>query len=180
MKIYLQRHTQPDIDPSICYGVSDMGLHSDFESNHLPEVLARLSDIGVSQIYSSPLKRCHRLAREIKEVMGLKNIIVDRRLKELDFGDWELTPWNDVYEMEEGKEWFDDFINRRVPNGESFNDLLARAESFLEDVRPLNADILVVTHAGFIRAVMVANGMVEAKDIFSVELAYGELVEINI
>lgn len=180
MKIYLQRHTQPNVDSNLCYGVSDLDLHTDFEALHLPTVLERLYGVGFSQIYSSPLRRCHRLAQRIKERAGISGIIVDRRLKELNFGDWELMPWSDINNITEGKEWFADFVNYRIPNGEAFTNLLSRAESFVEDVRPLNGDIMVVTHSGFMRAVMVVTGRIALEEAFTVEIGYGDLIEIEI
>ncbi|MFI3303648.1 MAG: histidine phosphatase family protein [Rikenellaceae bacterium] len=177
-KIYLQRHTQPNISSDICYGASDIDLHPEFESLHLEEVLNRTKELSITQIYSSPLQRCHKLALRIKESTGVETVILDDRLKELNFGDWELTPWEDIYNTPGGREWFDDYINCRTPNGEAFTDLRARAESFLEYAKSLDGDILVVTHSGFMRAMKVATGAISEEEVFSLDISYGELMEL--
>ncbi len=180
-KIYLQRHTRPDVEPNICYGVSDIELHAEFESTHLPEVINRLEGIKVTKIYSSPLKRCRRLADKIMKSMDLSDITdiaIDDRALELNFGDWELTSWDDIFKSSDGKMWFNDYINYRTPNGEAFADMLVRAESFWEEVKASDDNVMVVTHSGFMRAMMIAAGVISKEEAFSVKIEYGELVEL--
>ncbi|MFI3264408.1 MAG: histidine phosphatase family protein [Rikenellaceae bacterium] len=178
-KIYLQRHTQPDIDSNICYGVSDIALHADFESLHLPKVLQGVKELNFSKIYSSPLCRCLRLAKEIQKSKNIDSIIIDDRTVELNFGEWELAEWNEIYNSEKGKEWFADYLNCSTLQGESFADMLLRAESFLVDITKLNLDVLVVTHSGFMRAVMVAAGTIKLQEAFDVKINYGDILELE-
>ncbi len=180
-KIYLQRHTQPDIAPQTCYGVSDVGLHQDFEHFHLPNVIDRLSAFTFATIYSSPLRRCLTLAQRVKQQLNYRDEIeIDPRLKELNFGDWEMLTWDEIYNTPEGAEWFDDYINSPTLNGESFAQMVERAANFLDEVTPLEGDILVVTHSGFCRAAMVALGRSPIERAFEIEIGYGELIEITI
>ncbi|MFI3327974.1 MAG: alpha-ribazole phosphatase family protein [Rikenellaceae bacterium] len=172
--IYLQRHTRPDVEEGTCYGISDVGLHCDFESAELPKVLQRLSGKSFTHVYSSPLQRCKTLADNISD-----NTYVDDRLMELNFGDWEMMSWNDIDKTDEGREWFADYLNCRTPNGESFQDLIARANSFLESIESLEDNILVVTHSGFIRAAMVAIGAIEQTDAFNSDIDYGDTFKVE-
>lgn len=179
-KIYMQRHAQPDISSKICYGVSDVALHADFEAKHLAEVLERIKEVRVERIYSSPLQRCRRLAAEIRESMGVEGeVIIDPRLMELNFGDWELLSWDDIYNTSEGRVWFEDYINCRTPNGESFADMLERAGLFIGELQGIEHDVMVVTHSGFIRAMMVCAGMVTRDRVFDLRVEYGELIELE-
>ncbi len=178
--LYLQRHTQPDIDIQICYGMSDIGLHTDYKSKHLPEVISRLDSVKVSRLYASPLVRCHTLAQDIQERLGVAQISLDPRLLELDFGEWELLPWDEIYKREESKVWFEDFIHTATPGGESFLDLMARAESFMVEMQRLNEDVLAVTHSGFIRAMRVVAGYTTKEETFSEEVIYGGLLKLEL
>ncbi len=174
--IYLLRHTQTVLELSICYGRSDVALRDDFETRDLPAILAQLPK-QVRTIYSSPLTRCRRLAESVASHLQLPAPQLDARLQEMDFGAWELQPWDAIFAHEQGKEWFDHYLTQRCPEGESFQDLVARARDFLEEYR--GTDILVVTHAGFIRAAMVAMGQVEADRVFDLPVSFGELVALR-
>ncbi len=177
--LYLQRHTRPDIDPKICYGQSDIDLHTSYPETDLPKVIERLQGVKVHALYSSPLKRCHRLASDLQAAVGAKDIILDSRLMEMNFGHWELTPWDDIYATESGKEWFQNYLHHKTPNGEAFIDVVDRATSLLKDIR-LSDDILAVTHGGFIRAMLVATQQQPLDRVFEVEINYGDLIEIEL
>ncbi len=174
--IYLLRHTQTALEPHLCYGRSDVALRDDFETRDLPSLLTELPK-QVTAVYSSPLTRCYQLAQKAASHHQLPAPQLDARLQEMDFGAWELQPWDAIFAKEEGKEWFDHYLTQRCPEGESFQDLIARARAFLEEHRGEN--ILVVTHAGFIRAAMVAEGLVEQEQAFNVSVAFGELVALR-
>ncbi|MFI3278322.1 MAG: histidine phosphatase family protein [Rikenellaceae bacterium] len=177
--LYLQRHTRPDIDPKICYGQSDIELHPSYSEADLPKVIERLQGVKVPRIYSSTLMRCHRLATDLQATVGAKEVALDSRLMEMNFGDWELTPWDDIYATQSGKEWFQNYLHHKTPNGEAFIDVVDRAASLLKDIR-LTDDTLVVTHGGFIRAMLVATQQQPLDRVFEVEINYGDLIEIKL
>ncbi|MFI3281942.1 MAG: histidine phosphatase family protein [Rikenellaceae bacterium] len=181
VKLFLQRHTQPDVDAGVCYGVSDVPLATDFEQHHLPQVMDRLRGVCVEKIYSSPLQRCNILARRIQESLNIKELTIDRRLMELNFGEWELTSWDDIFASDRGKEWFDDYLNCQPPKGEAFVEMIGRAESFLTEITSMkNSTVLCVTHSGFMRAVLVASGRVTQQKAFDIKIEYGDLMKIQI
>ncbi len=177
-RVYLQRHTQVDVAPQICYGVSDVALCPEFESRDLPEVISRTKGLSISKIYSSPLSRCAVLAQRLAPEFGISEVVLDERLMELNFGDWELVTWDDIFNSQQGKGWFDDFLNCKTPNGESFSQMVCRAESFLGEVRGEEQDIIVVTHSGFMRAALVAEQRVTLQEAFDIKIEYGKLIEL--
>jgi len=128
-------------------------------------------------VFSSLLSRCTKLAAEIGPE---NNIRIDRRLSELDFGDCEMAAWDAVFESPEGKSWFADYVNTRCPNGESFNDLIQRCNSFLEDLRqtPFNR-IAIFTHAGIIRSLMCLLQNKIPEEAFQTPLQYGQIITFN-
>lgn len=128
MEVILVRHTTPDIAKGICYGQADIKVATTFEeevSNILKKV--PVNDPEVTY-YSSPLQRCKLLAKKLSA-----NVIFDNRLKELDFGDWELQKWNDI-DKKELDIWMNDFVKTPAKNGEFYIDLHNRTTDFLNRI----------------------------------------------
>ncbi len=176
--LYLLRHTQPAVEAGICYGSTDVELRGEFRTEDLPSVLAKFKGIEVDQIYTSPLQRCRLLACEVAKVLGVEHIVEDVRLQEMDFGEWELRSWDEIFELDGGKEWFDDYLNRATPWGESFVDVERRAAESLADL-DRDRDILIVSHAGFIRGVLTALSVVDRESAFDYKVEYGDLIVIE-
>ena len=118
MEIYLVRHTTPKIQKGICYGQSDLDL-ADTWTIEFKKLKLMLPD-QVDKVFSSPLKRCTRFANELNG-----HITLDERLKELDFGDWELKKWDNIPD-DELFSWMNDFTNVAPKNGERFQDFFNR------------------------------------------------------
>src|SRR5271155_6105875 len=116
MEVYLIRHTTPLIKKGVCYGQSDIPLAETFPVE-AGKVLALLPK-AIEVVYASPLARCYQLAKCIPA----RELFVDKRLLELDFGEWEMQKWNDI-DQEMLNAWMKNFVTMRVPNGESFIDL---------------------------------------------------------
>lgn len=149
MQLYLIRHTTPDIPKGTCYGQTDVDVMPSF-NDELLSVKQNLSDLTFTHYYSSPLKRCHKLALALA---GDNEICMDKRLMELNFGDWEMLSWDDISATHESNEWFADFVNIPCPGGESYNQMIVRIKSFLDDLRllPEDSNVMIVTHGGCIR-----------------------------
>lgn len=172
MELILIRHTTPLIDKGICYGQSDLDVTDSFES----ELAVILKEVSPQvKVYSSPLKRCHLLAQRIGE-----QVVLDDRLMEMNFGDWELQAWNDI-SSEDIQPWYDDFVNVPAKNGESLKELSVRVEHFLNEL--LNSEekqVVCITHAGVIRVI---NGIVKnlnLNQLFDLKLKYGEVVRFSV
>ncbi|WP_215223759.1 alpha-ribazole phosphatase [Echinicola shivajiensis] len=176
MEIFLIRHTRPAIEKGICYGQTDLPLASSFEKE-LTAVRKNIpKNINFQSVFSSPLKRCKELA------IGLfgNHIKEDQRLMELDFGDWEMKPWNEIPEKELNP-WMSDFVHTSCPNGESYHELSARGIDFLNDLNKLPAGpIAIVTHAGPIRAIHAYVNNIALKDSFDLKVDYGEIIKLQL
>jgi len=173
MDIYLVRHTTPQIEKGICYGQSDLDLVED----HLEEFKTVSSKIPENnyQVISSPLKRCGLLAKKFQS-----SITYDDRLKELDFGDWELKPWNDI-PKEDIDPWMKDFVTAKVPNGESYVQLASRVNSFLNDVINSgdNKNTIIFSHAGPIRALLAGILNIPLEKSFAIKIQYGDVFHLK-
>lgn len=151
MNIYLLRHTKPNIPKGICYGQTNVNTAETFESEK-KKIIEQIENINFDKIYSSPLRRCSKLAKTLAKKP--KDIIFDKRLMELNFGIWENKKWDEIEKTEEAKLWFDDYLNIACPGGESYVDLIERIQNFINDLSKNYSykNILIVTHGGVIKA----------------------------
>jgi alpha-ribazole phosphatase len=158
----------------MCYGWTDLDTDHTFD-NELNIIKEKIGDISQYQFFSSPLLRCKRLAESLNKETG--NITFDKRLRELNFGDWEGLMWDDM-KPEIVKSWCDDFINNKVPGGECFQDLLDRVTSFWEEI-DMNKDIVIIAHDGVLRAITYLLLKMDKKNIFRIQLEYGTVIRIT-
>ncbi|MGX9353827.1 histidine phosphatase family protein [Roseobacteraceae bacterium S113] len=152
MALTFLRHTQPDVAKGICYGRTDLSLAASAPDD-IAAAVAPLTK--AQQIFTSPLKRCRQLA----DAIG-KNTVLDG-VVEMDFGAWEMTPW-DAINRAELDAWAADFLHARPHGGESVAQLRDRVDAALAAI-PDGA--LVVTHHGVIKAAAALRGHPEGWDI---------------
>jgi len=170
VRIVLVRHPAPLIEPGICYGRLDLPLHpdADVEGMARDPVLA-----GSVRVWTSPSRRCRELADRIADVLSIP-LSADPRLMELDFGQWEGKPWNDVPRADLER-WAADPLGFRAPGGESGAELLARVTDFHAGLVP---DCIVVSHGGPLRVLSaVLRG--EPVDLLTPPPAIGTTLEIT-
>lgn len=153
MNLYLVRHTRPDVPAGVCYGATDVDLPPDWP-DEAAAVAGRLQRLDASQpkhVFSSPLQRCARLARRL---FPDAPVVYDRRLREMDFGAWEMHPWSAV-PRDRLDAWADRLLDFRPPGGENYRALQARCAAFVRDrLTGLDGDCCIVTHGGVIRALL--------------------------
>ncbi len=183
MKLTLIRHTSLDVMPNICYGQSDVDVSINFDEE-LRVLREKLLHKEFDAIYSSPLLRCHKLAQALStdETMNFtkRDIQLDNRLKELHFGDWELSSWDDI-PRDIFDTWANDYANMAPPNGETFSQLHARAKSFVKEVsdHSQGKHILVVTHGGLIRALIAEVLQMPLKRLFRMSIDYASVTQLE-
>lgn len=151
MRIYLLRHTSLNIKPDIFYGQSDVDVSENFSievKNIKKKILNKKIELKSLKVYSSPLIRCVKLADSIFDDFHL-----DDRLKELDFGDWEMKKVSEIDDSEI-KEWQENLLDFQIPGGESNKEFLRRISSFCNDVVKKDENIFIVAHAGSINCII--------------------------
>lgn len=155
MDLILIRHPPVSIDAGVCYGQTDVPLRGDVgeSARALGERLRAMNAPKNEGVWhTSPLMRCRLLA----EAMG--PILIDARLRELNFGTWEQRPW-DVIDRGEIDAWAEDLEHFRAHGGESVAQFAERIDEWEKECvarQKENHAVHVVTHAGVIR-VLVAN-----------------------
>jgi len=169
--LVLVRHTRPDIADGTCYGRLDLPVADTFEveSN---TVLSKLTAAEV--LVSSPLQRCRCLADKIGAAFDLA-VVIDDRLREMDFGSWEGVLWDEI-PRDEINQWRDDFYYARPHGGESVEMLVERVQSALADYQKANKTYIVVCHAGIIK---VATSDGTASGDFSTSIPFGGIMTLN-
>lgn len=173
MEVYLVRHTETVCEKGVCYGQSDVGIAEPY----LPifeDIKKQLPPAAI--YYSSPLVRCNLLANHLSD-----QVIVDPRLMEMDFGDWELQKWDAIPELDLNP-WMADFVNIKVPNGESFVNLHHRVVDFFSNeivVQNSNA-IVIVAHSGVIRSILCHHTNTPLKEAFNSKLEFGSVTKIEL
>lgn len=172
MEVYLIRHIETVCEKGICYGQADVAIQEPFE--HLFQEIRDQLPSEEMKVISSPLKRCTVLA----DFLSNEKIEKDKRLIEMDFGNWELKNWNDI-PQEELNPWMKDFVSVQVPNGESFEILYERVLSFIEDLRiQQHKKVAIVTHAGVIRSFLCYQQNLPLKEAFQNKVTFGQIIKI--
>ena len=151
MPLILVRHPAPDLAPGICYGGTDIAAAPGFE-READRLAARLAP--ADRIVSSPLRRCTALADRPRRAASRRPLTLDPRWREIDFGAWEGRPW-DAIPRPELDAWAADLMHARPHGGESVAMLAARVAEAIAAC-PAGERIVVVTHAGPIRAALAA------------------------
>ena len=175
-EIYLIRHTTPAVAKGICYGQTDLDVTESFleEAADIRQVLPA----KFAAVYSSPLQRCARLADHLfpEHVVALKP-----ELMELHCGSWEMEPW-DGLPKDEIDPWMADFVNIRVPGGESYLDLHQRVTACFTAIAGAATDgpVAIVAHGGVLRSILAGISGTPLRESFQAfSLHYGCVVRLR-
>jgi alpha-ribazole phosphatase len=165
MRLWLIRHPPPAVATGTCYGATDLPLadHPAALASHLRTLLP-----DHLPLYSSPLTRCRLLAEQLHAQPRF-----DDRLREIDFGDWEMQPW-DALDRKLIDAWAADPFNFVPPGGEGVAVLRARVRAFLDELRE---EAVLVVHAGVIK--VCAAELAGETDWFGLRFDYGSLTLIE-
>jgi len=156
------------------YGHTDVPLKDTFEQE-AAETLKNLQGT-FDHVYCSPLTRCVKLAT----YCGYADAERDERIKELNFGEWEMKPF-DLQHDPRMKEWFHDFLNIAPTGGESFMQQYRRVAAFLEEVKQKPYErVAVFAHGGVLLCAQVYAGVVKFEEGIKSLTPYGGVITLNI
>lgn len=136
------------------------------------------SPLKIDTIYTSGLTRCRDTARMIA---GGRESVSHPALNEINLGQWEGRRFDEIKKKDpEGfrqrGEHLDTF---RPPDGENFHDVQCRAVPFLTQYLQKPGTPLFVTHAGVIRVVLCHITGLALKNLFQINISYGQLFVIQ-
>lgn len=152
LKVYLIRHAKSVLN--------DKGIKqgSDIDSELSPSGLEQARKLAdrfegrdIKAVYCSDLSRSYGTAKILSDKLGVA-IIKDPNLRELKIGKWAdgksdpLQRWIEFYEAEKAKGIPREQI--RPPGGENSWDHMERVKKFLDSIKEVNGEIIVVAHSG--------------------------------
>ena len=166
MNVYFVRHGQTDWNVAHRIqggGAAEVDLNATgvAQAEAAAETLAR-SGLAFDRIYSSPYRRAYHTAEIICTRVG-GSPILDDRLREMDFGDYNGTPYLEGGYMDDNiRAAFESPLDYVPRNGESFPQFLGRVGNFIDhELKPLESvcdKVLVVAHRGVLNAVLTIVG----------------------
>lgn len=174
MRLCLIRHFAPDVAAGVCYGQTDLALrlplhHETKRLDALREQLAALS-ITEAPVFSSPLQRCRLLASALTPAF-----VKDARLQELNFGDWEMQPW-DAIGPAPLDAWAADLAGFRPPGGETGYELQKRTLNWLREISAIHDHAIAVTHSGVMRALQAHHQALPGAAWLNLRYEYGQVL----
>lgn len=151
--VYLIRHGESvyNVERKFC-GWNETDLSSD-GYKQVQKMAKLVKTLGITRIYSSPLKRARLTAEAISE-----NIIFDDDLRELNFGELDGLTFDFVKEKfpDAAESIYDGKFDCSYPGGESRIDFFKRATGCFEKIINKNKsqDIIIVAHSCVIRSIL--------------------------
>lgn len=180
MELFLIRHGHTVVaDRGEIAGHADVPLSKRGEAQ--VKALRESNDsLSVDAYHSSDLTRAIQSA----ELLGAEPIVVDARLRELNFGDWEGMTWDQVQQQYPDvlQHWSENWVERSPPGGESLSDLAERTASWLNDITSNSIDksILVTAHAGSIKTLICQSLHLPLHHAMSFAVDHARVVKINL
>ncbi len=141
------------------------------------------AEVPWTAVASSPLSRCRAFAERLAERHALP-LSVDARLLEVGFGAWEGRTAAQLHaeDPDQIRRFYLDPVNARPAGAEPLADFRTRVVAAFEALvcQHAGGHLLVVTHAGVIRALVahVLGAPLEA--IYRIEVAYAALTRIRL
>jgi alpha-ribazole phosphatase len=172
VQLYLIRHPTPQVAAGICYGRTDLELAEDVAAAAArigPQLPLRLP------VFTSPLQRCRQLADALHPAPRS-----DPRLQEMNFGAWEMRPWNQI-QREALDGWAADPLGYTPPDGESVAQLQARVQNFVMELKDEGLErAVLVTHAGVLKVLVGDSQRLPAKEWMALKFDYESVIEVTI
>ena len=173
--IYLVRHAQTvkTGDGHVCISRTDVPL-SEAGIGQAGELRKWFAGKSVTAVFTSPLSRACDTAKLISG--GTVPLSTDERLCEVSVGLWEGLPFSEIKER-----YSSEYAARGQnisavppPGGESFTEAAERMDAAVRDILgKTEGDIVIVSHAGIIRAWYCKASGIDMNSLFSVPQPYG-------
>ena len=170
---HLLRHAPTNVDKgTVCGRMDALALLQD--PALINRITARLPP--ESLLITTPLRRTTETAAMLEAAgWAPRDRIVEAAFAEQDFGIWEGTT-HDALSQEGSADYIDFWDNparNRPPGGESFADLMVRASAaFMSVTKAYPArDIVLIGHAGSIRAIVATSLGISPENALTLEIA---------
>ncbi|MFV0448820.1 MAG: alpha-ribazole phosphatase family protein [Vibrio sp.] len=152
MNLYLLRHGKTQGKPAL-NGHIDVAVD---ESIQYSIAHALLKHYSFHKIYSSPLIRCQRVAELVAELKPALKLVIEPRLKEQNFGDFDGVPFDELaHEWKRLEQFWANPAQNHLPNAEPLQQGYERVvEAWQQITQHCEQDTLIVAHGGPIRYIL--------------------------
>ncbi len=180
--LYIIRHGRTDWNVERkMQGWTDIPLN-DQGRRMAEEAAEKYKDINFDICYSSPLKRAKETAEILLKGRSIP-IIIDDRLKELGFGEFEGTTKDDQPEGSPIWNFFNKPENYKAERGaETFDSLFERTGDFLKNVvypqLEEGKDIVIVGHGAMNSSIVCQVNKFDIKDYWKYPIKNCELIKL--
>jgi len=151
--VLLARHPPVEGASGLCYGRSDLALAVGWH-DHVASWAALLEGREQGTLYASPSTRCSTAAQTLAALLlAPLPLVIDERLREMDFGFWEGRRWADI-DRGEIDDWAADPLGYRPGGGETVISLIERVTAFWRERIEAAEPCCVITHGGPLRVLL--------------------------
>ena len=181
-RLYLIRHCQvADSTRGRCIGRTDVALSAGGVAS-AERLAGDFASVSVHAVYSSPLRRARETAAPLAAAAGC-DVVIAPGLAEVDFGDFEGRAFDEIAAAQPDlyEQWMATPAQVRFPGGESFPDLKSRAVASVTGVlhRHPGAAVVLLSHAGPIRAILADLLELPDQAAFNLEVDHGAITEVE-
>ena len=178
MQLYFIRHGETDFNKNgQLQGQTDIPLNKEGESQALA-ARKKIGNMKFDAIYSSPLQRAVCTGEIVTKQSGV-TFHKDPRLIEISFGDGEGKEF--MRQPQSFRNFFDDPDHFEPMNrGEDFQQLLSRAQNFLDNIILHSYDnVCIFSHGGLIHAVLMLVCGYQLKDFWKLKVPNCAICQIE-
>ena len=178
-KLFFVRHGQTEYNvKGLSCGISDVEL-TEKGIQQAKDLTSHIHEYPIDIIISSPLKRAKQTAQILAEPLG-KEVILDNRLREQNYGLYEGKPYDAVFQelMPEARKQF----ACKAKTGESLFHVIQRVYNLLDEIKQKypNQNVLIVAHGGIARTIHSYFYEVSNKEFFEVKTGNCEIKEYKL
>lgn len=185
MKIYLIRHGESLANLGLVsadFSMDNQNTLSKKGKNQIQAIIPAFQNCNIVRIFSSPMKRVVKSAEILQSGLANKpKIIIDDRLKEIDYG--IFTDDRDNPEMQNiAKKQIAGDQEIRFGDGENIREILERFLDFLVDTykKNQNGEIVVFSHGRLLSIVSKKIGEICQKKIKKSKIDNASIIEVEL
>lgn len=184
MRFIMIRHGETQANSEGRYIGHTESFYTDSGKYQVKDIVDRVTmEMKIDEIYSSQMTRTNFIANKIANKLD-KNVTITSDICEMNFGIFEGKKYKEI-EKEfplEWKNWTRDYVNYRIPEGESLMEVNDRVEKFIDKLKEkgrANTVYLLVTHGGIIQSIITYLLGLDIEERWHFKIPPGSIVEID-
>jgi alpha-ribazole phosphatase len=180
-RLFLVRHGEPEGAFGRAIGHTDLPL-SAAGTAAVRTLVKSVSEVRGAEVVTSDLARARDTALLLATALGTppEHVRLEPRLREIHFGGWDGQRWADIQQHDAARldAWMSAWVERDAPDGEGYGHVRARVTEWLHTLHGRTADVVVVAHAGSIRALLGHLLGISASQSFQLRLDYAHVTAV--